>query len=223
MMRESSVEENMRQLSIESDGFIQSRMSIGAGDFRRWLAAGSLSRYSWRFLYDAELTHHAKRIDYDSAFSILTVDDANYADAGENGSPAGGREAPQVATMRPFRRPAGDYLVPFGDLLVDCDVYVGEPGAGHGNDELEPFGAAQAAAGVERNVVGRGHLIDNVEVAFVKCLINDTPDESLVRFRNRASPLGESRNHAFDCIMPCARGFSTPALVRNKHAVAFSE
>ncbi len=75
---------------------------------------------------DAQLLHHAQAVHEDTALRELAFDDAIDHHALHRYSPTRGGDAKELTLVGAAPGEAADYLIPFGDLLLDVPPQVGE-------------------------------------------------------------------------------------------------
>ena len=82
---------------------------------------------------ESKLLHHAQIVEPIPLLDNLAVPDAVDGDAFDLYLPASGRaKLHYLSSVGPTYRPAGDYLVPLGYLVLDAYLHVGEGGLVHG-------------------------------------------------------------------------------------------
>jgi hypothetical protein len=106
-------------------------------------ASGARGR---RLGHRAELLHQRERVPAEPRLARLALDDPRERDPGHRHLLAGRRHAHQLARVRAARRPArGDELT-FGDLIIDRDRPVREPGQVRGDELPEARGVRKFAS-----------------------------------------------------------------------------
>lgn len=89
----------------------------------------------------------------------------------------------QPAFVRTPSRDASHYLVPFGDLILNGEMEIGEGGADRSDVSLFAMKAGRLAVrGTVVDIVGGDQLVRYGHVALVVALFKPTADEGLVVF-----------------------------------------
>src|SRR3712207_2219806 len=88
------------------------------------------------------LAHHLQGLPIVPVFDDPAPRDAVHAHPTHLDPSAGRSDAHELALMRAAGDPPGNHHVPFGDLLLDREVNVGESGVVRAHDLLDVLGSA---------------------------------------------------------------------------------
>src|SRR5215203_325273 len=147
------------------------------------------------------LAHHLQSFPVVPVFDDPAPRDTVHAHPAHLDPSSGRRDAHELPPMGAACDPPGNHHVPFGDLLLDREVNVGESRVVRAHDLLDVLGSAAqlGVAGSMANVIWSQQLVHRLQLALTEDFLLQTPRDPLVLFRGHIrapSRSAFSTNHA---------------------------